>query len=119
MASASFSVETEPKRLAYSGIGEMRVYYFTKTCWALDSIEHRRLKVCRFGDLNDPFELFSCKQSDKDRRRTFRRWVTSINEQIGLLCFSSSWRESLMWSHYSDRHKGLCLGFDVTDESLR
>jgi hypothetical protein len=25
----------------------------------------------------------------------------------------------LMWSHYGDRHKGICLGFDVADELTR
>jgi hypothetical protein len=24
-----------------------------------------------------------------------------------------------MWSHYADKHKGICLGFDVSDETTR
>jgi hypothetical protein len=24
-----------------------------------------------------------------------------------------------MWSHYADKHKGICLGFDIADEHLK
>jgi hypothetical protein len=37
----------------------------------------------------------------------------------GLLCFSLSWHNPLLWSHYADRHRGLALGFDVADEILK
>jgi hypothetical protein len=30
---------------------------------------------------------------------------------LGVLCLSKSFTETLMWSHYSQKHKGVCLGF--------
>ena len=27
-------------------------------------------------------------------------------------CFSKSWNSTLMWSHYGDKHKGICVEFD-------
>ena len=30
-------------------------------------------------------------------------------------CFSKSWHSPVMWAHYADDHKGLCLGFDVKE----
>lgn len=36
-----------------------------------------------------------------------------------MLCFSRNWRNPVQWSHYADRHRGLCLGFDVADELIR
>ena len=30
-----------------------------------------------------------------------------------MVCFSRKWQNPLLWSHYADKHKGLCLGFDV------
>jgi len=33
----------------------------------------------------------------------------------GLLCFSRHWHNPVLWAHYADSHKGLCLGFDVPD----
>jgi hypothetical protein len=90
-----------------------RVYFFVEAQWAIKNIVNQRLKVCRFLDLNDPFELFAGEQRDKILRKRMRNWAREINRDDGLLCFSESWRSPLMWSHYGDRHKGMCLGFDV------
>ena len=35
-----------------------------------------------------------------------------ITEQIGVLCLSSVENDILMWSHYADSHRGICLQFD-------
>jgi len=38
---------------------------------------------------------------------------------IGVCCFSKSSTNKLLWSHYADAHKGVCLKFDITkDENL-
>lgn len=31
----------------------------------------------------------------------------------GVTCFSKSHLKTLMWSHYADKHSGICLGFDL------
>lgn len=31
--------------------------------------------------------------------------------RVGAICFSGTWQSTLMWSHYADGHKGLCLWF--------
>ena len=33
----------------------------------------------------------------------------------GILCFSLNWTSLLLWAHYADNHKGICLGFDLQD----
>tara|TARA_R100000789_G_C2991115_1_gene146126 strand:- start:274 stop:1095 length:822 start_codon:yes stop_codon:yes gene_type:complete len=33
---------------------------------------------------------------------------------IGVSCFSEKGDNSLMWSHYTRSHKGICIGFDLT-----
>lgn len=38
-----------------------------------------------------------------------------LGESHGMLCFSEAWSDPLIWAHYSDKHKGLCLGFDIED----
>jgi hypothetical protein len=90
----------------------MKLYFFVEAKWAVDNIDNKRLKVCRFLDLNDPFELFAGEQH-KPLRKKMKGWATQLNKQVGLLCFSESWKNPLMWSHYGDRHKGICLAFDV------
>ncbi len=32
---------------------------------------------------------------------------------VGVYCFCERWRSNLMWSHYADKHQGLCLKFSV------
>jgi hypothetical protein len=42
-----------------------------------------------------------------------------LARQYGLLCFSRSWDNPLLWSHYADRHKGIALGFDFNKHKLK
>lgn len=40
----------------------------------------------------------------------------------GVLCLSAKFDSPLMWSHYADQHRGICIEFDVetlADDSLR
>jgi hypothetical protein len=37
--------------------------------------------------------------------------------RIGVLSLAQSWNCPLMWSHYGDQHKGICLGFDTSHVS--
>lgn len=32
-------------------------------------------------------------------------------DQIGILCLTPNWSNALMWSHYADHHRGICIGF--------
>lgn len=94
----------------------MRVYYFTQAKWAIRDINTRRLKVSRFFELNDPFELLAFAQCEARQRAKIRKWADELNAAQGAICFSKFWNDPLMWSHYADRHRGICLGFDATFE---
>ena len=37
-----------------------------------------------------------------------------FNEIMGVSCFSKSNTEILMWSHYADKHKGICVEYDFS-----
>jgi hypothetical protein len=93
----------------------MRLYYLTGAQFALSNIALRRVKISRFSDLNDPFELLAIDLKDKSHRRVFRETRDKLNEGNGLLCLSRSWENPLMWGHYGDRHTGIALGFEVAD----
>lgn len=41
-----------------------------------------------------------------------------MDQTACLLCFSQNWADPVQWSHYADRHRGLCLGFEVPDSLL-
>ena len=94
----------------------MRLYHYLSAKHALEDIRCSRLKVARLDDINDPFELWSSGQRNKKVRAALRHWKAEMAKQHGMLCFSAGWKNPLLWSHYADRHRGICLGFDV-DES--
>jgi len=71
------------------------------------------LKVAEYADLNDPFELLPFQQADKDARSQIKKVVDVLSQGHGVLCFSESWQSTLMWAHYGDKHKGMCLGFEI------
>jgi len=93
----------------------MKLYYLTPADYAVSNIALRRLKISRISDLNDPFELLAAELTDKDFRRAIKNWKQELNKTKGLLCFSESWRNPVLWGHYGDRHRGICLGFDVPE----
>ena len=97
----------------------MRVYHLLSLNHALDDLTQGRLKVSRFADLNDPFELLSVELSDRAIRRRVAAWRKKAVAQYGVLCFSRSWRSPVLWSHYGDKHRGICLGFDIPDTLLQ
>jgi hypothetical protein len=35
---------------------------------------------------------------------------------LGVLSLSEVWASALMWSHYGDEHRGLCIEYDTTDQ---
>ena len=98
--------------------GTMRVYHLLPRKWALCDLKHDRLKVATFDDLNDPFELRGVRLENRDDRHRFNCWRNLTATKVGLLCFSKSWRNPVLWSHYADEHKGICLGFDVPESCL-
>ncbi len=93
----------------------MRVYHFVSGDHGLEDLSKGRLKVAEFANLNDPFELLAIDLADRHTRRQFSMIRKKAMSGRGLLCFSKSWNSPVLWSHYAERHKGLCLGFDVPD----
>jgi len=97
----------------------MRVYHFLATDNALDDLKNRRVKLSKIDDLNDPFELSCMAQRDRRVRKALRRFRTKMAQHYGMLCFSKNWHNTVLWSHYATKHRGVCLGFDVDDQYLR
>ncbi len=97
----------------------LRVYHLTSAMHGINSIAMARLKVSRFSDLNDPFEAMGPMWRRIELRSKVRELRDRWDSKLGLLCFSSDWTNPVLWSHYADRHKGICLGFDVPREHAK
>jgi hypothetical protein len=86
------------------------VYKFLPAAFALENLKKHRIKISEFSDMNDPFELRGVALSSPDAQSAL---ISSASSICGVLCFSRNWNNLMLWSHYADRHKGICLGFDV------
>ena len=93
----------------------MKLYYLTSTNFALSNLALRRIKIARFSSLNDPFELLAVNPDDPAFYHAMLVLKDHLDQTKGLLCFSSSWDNPVLWGHYGDRHTGIALGFDVSD----
>lgn len=51
--------------------------------------------------------------------RIIRETVEKVFAEVGVYCFCERWRSNLMWSHYADKHQGLCLRFSVDPTAVR
>jgi hypothetical protein len=96
----------------------MRVYHFLNQAFGLKDLRERRLKIARIMELNDPFEFLGVDLSDRDFRKAMKATKKELSKTKGILCFSKNWNNPVQWGHYADKHKGLCLGFDVPDHRL-
>lgn len=94
-----------------------RLYYFTSEEHAMNNIFKKRMKISLLNYLNDPFELLSINNSDPNLYDFINKHKTGLSYTHGLICFSESCKSPLMWGHYADNHKGICLGFDVDTKS--
>jgi len=91
----------------------MRVYKFMTAEFAIKSLREKRLKISLLDDLNDPFDLLPYEMRKRHIRLAFRSVTADFARILGIICFSSSWKDPVIWAHYSDKHKGLCLGFEI------
>ena len=80
--------------------GQMTLYKYISTEHADDILNKKELLVSDGTTFNDPFEL---KVLDK------RSGTESSVSGLWILCLTTSCKNKLMWSHYADSHKGLCL----------
>lgn len=97
----------------------MRVYHFLPASYAIDDLKRRRLKIATLDDLNDPFDLWAIAQPDPVLRAALRATRNHFATHYGMLCFTRNWQNPVLWSHYGDKHRGIVLGFDVSDEMLK
>jgi len=96
----------------------MRLYYLTPQIWAETILREQRFKLCTVDETNDPFELLGASVGKKQARKAYGILRDHWAKNVGMLCTSRSWESPVMWAHYGDRHRGVCLGFDVTEAEV-
>ena len=97
----------------------MRAYKFLDENFGMKSLREKRLKISLLDDLNDPFELLPYEMADRNKRAALNAQRKHMAINHGILCFSATWKDPVLWAHYANKHKGLCLAFQVPDAVCR
>lgn len=66
----------------------------------------------RYDRLNDPYEGVYINRSGEP---VFDQFIKSLRA----LCFSRRNDNLLLWAHYADNHRGICLQYEFTDDTYR
>lgn len=93
-------------------------YHYLSSKHAINDLENKRIKVSTLDTLNDPFELMPYRRYGFRERQPYNRIFREISKKWGLLCFSQTWGEQLLWSHYAEGHEGIALGFGIFKDKI-
>lgn len=81
----------------------LRLFYFMPAQHLFDILTNDEIKASIPEECNDPLEFLSLTRVDDSSEK---------REDGGFISFSSRSDSSLMWAHYADSHRGVCLQFD-------
>ncbi len=70
----------------------------------LETIADSKIYLSNGENFNDPFDLLVY-----DRYNNTKEKISNLH----ILCLTNSYRNSLMWAHYADSHKGICITIEV------
>ena len=102
--------DCRPKLIVYEGGPERQSY--------LKEMAHEQFPLADANTLKERIEEADIKLRS-DPLYADRAYNNYINK-MGIYCLSRICNDILMWSHYSDGHKGICLEFDITkDKQLK
>lgn len=97
------------------------IYKFTPL--RTEFLENRFLRITPRVDLNDPYDYYPFESDIEESRKLYESIGIKSNipkeeiskshlNGIGIISFTESIDNILMWSHYADSHKGMAIGFN-------
>jgi hypothetical protein len=75
----------------------------------LDALDNQYLHFSSPRDFNDPFD---CMTNRENYIMKGGKGIVNHRNSIGVCCFSLSNENPLMWGHYTNNYKGICLKFN-------
>jgi Protein of unknown function (DUF2971) len=86
---------------------------------AIKTIEKRRFRVGRIKEFNDPFEWRLgiegiVPEGEEFAQTVMDSFIDDMNSQFGIICFSSTCVDSVLWAHYADNHQGMAFEVEHT-----
>lgn len=78
--------------------------------YSLLNLENNQLWASHPSEFNDPFEFKFTQIGKNLTKNEIDQFIHDI-DKFKVVCLSQDPANILMWSHYADFHKGMCLGF--------
>ena len=82
----------------------------------IDSIVKKYLFCSSFTRMNDPMEGFYRPSKDLRGQSDYKdivREITDIKSNVGISCFTETYEDVLMWTHYAGNYTGMCLTYST------
>jgi hypothetical protein len=67
--------------------------------------------------ISDYLKELSGNSIHKEVALLFKNVINKIVESAGVCSFSEKWDDLLMWSHYADSHRGICIRFKASSST--
>src|SRR6266480_3191095 len=101
----------------------MLLYRYLSLEHAIGSVEEGRLKVGRLNELNDPFDCFPRVINLPSGAKGFDLgfadgMLNTWSSKFGIVYYSATVNDPVLWSHYSSGHRGIALGFEVPTSDI-
>ena len=80
----------------------------SQKCRTKEILEYHQLYLSDPLSFNDPFD---CQMQIYAPNYD----INDFSANVGIRCFSATYNNILMWSHYADGHRGLCIEFDAKE----
>lgn len=87
----------------------LSLYYFMKAEYLFSNLRQDRIKLSVPEKCNDPLEFSPRGKCAAEATEG----EVSAKDDLGFVSFSKDFSNSVMWGHYADSHKGVCLQFDI------
>jgi hypothetical protein len=83
----------------------------------VEALQQGYIFCAAYDTLNDPMEgVFHSSKvfRESDNYRDARRAIIDNKTQIGMSSFSEVHDHELMWAHYADHYRGICISYSFT-----
>lgn len=85
--------------------------------FSCDSLMDEIERFFKTNNLKYDFNSFR-SEIENLKDEIFKEIRLQISEKIRISCFTNSYDNILMWSHYSSKHNGICVGYDFIKEPI-
>jgi Protein of unknown function (DUF2971) len=82
----------------------------------LGAIEERYVFCPTYPEMNDPMEGIYASTRRVQEKSYYQDFVEDVQNEklsLGIASFSETWDNELMWAHYADGFRGICVAYIV------